>query len=167
MSLFEQIGLDMGYILIGVAAVCLILLIFIIILFVKHSKLVKKYNIFMKGADGNTLEKAFENKFDEMVELQNDVQEAKRHLERIDKTLLMTFQKIGVVKYDAFKETGGQLSFVVVLLTKMNNGIMINAMHSSREGCYTYAKEIKDGEAGVVLSEEERKALDYAINSNF
>ena len=72
------------------------------------------------------------------------------------------FQKTGIVKYDAFNEMGGKLSFAVALLDSHNSGWIINAMHS-REGCYTYIKEIVKGESYVELAEEEAEALDKAI----
>ena len=79
---------------------------------------------------------------------------------------MLTYQKIGVVKYDAFKEMGGKLSFVLVLLNKENTGFLLNSVHSSREGCYTYLKEIIKGESFIELSEDEKKALSQAVNCN-
>ena len=49
-----------------------------------------------------------------------------------------------------------------MLLTKNNNGFILNSMHSNSEGCYTYIKEVKGGEVFVTLSEEERQALEMA-----
>jgi hypothetical protein len=72
------------------------------------------------------------------------------------------FQKIGLVKYDAFNEMGGKLSFSVCLLNEKDDGFIINAMHS-REGCYTYIKEIIDGNSIIVLSKEEEDALVAAL----
>ena len=72
-----------------------------------------------------------------------------------------TFQKIGLVKYDALNEMGGKLSFALALLNETNDGFVMNAMHT-REGCYTYIKEIIDGNSVIVLAEEEREALDMA-----
>ena len=60
---------------------------------------------------------------------------------------------------------GGKLSFSLALLSQNNDGFIINAMHS-REGCYTYIKEIIDGNSVITLSEEEQEALDMALNSN-
>ncbi len=57
------------------------------------------------------------------------------------------------------------MSFALAMLDKSNNGYVINAIHS-REGCYTYAKEIIKGESYITLGEEEKKALDKAINSD-
>ena len=67
-----------------------------------------------------------------------------------------------MVKYDAFNEMGGKLSFALAFLDNNNNGWIMNAMHS-REGCFTYAKEIVKGESYVELAEEEAEALDRAI----
>ena len=72
-----------------------------------------------------------------------------------------SFQKIGVVKYDAFNEMGGKLSFSMALLNNELDGFVLNAVHS-REGCYTYVKEIIGGNSVLVLSEEEKKALNMA-----
>ena len=73
-----------------------------------------------------------------------------------------SYQKLGIVKYDAFNEMGGKLSFALAMLDNNNTGWIINAMHS-REGCYTYVKEIVKGESYVELAEEEAEALDKAI----
>lgn len=72
-----------------------------------------------------------------------------------------TFQKVGLVKYDAFHEMGGKLSFSLALLNETNDGFVLNAVHS-REGCYTYIKEIVGGNSIIVLAEEEQEALDMA-----
>lgn len=67
-----------------------------------------------------------------------------------------------MVKYDAFHEMGGKLSFSLALLDQKNDGFIINAMHS-REGCYTYIKEIVNGNSIIVLADEEKEALDIAM----
>ncbi len=59
---------------------------------------------------------------------------------------------------------GGKLSFSLALLDQKNDGFIINAMHS-REGCYTYIKEIVDGNSIIVLAEEEKNALDIAMGN--
>ena len=63
-------------------------------------------------------------------------------------------------------EMGGKLSFVLALLDKNNDGILLNSVHSSREGCYTYLKEIIKGESFLELSNEEREALEQAKKYN-
>ena len=74
-----------------------------------------------------------------------------------------SYQKLGLVKYDAFQQMGGQLSFSLCLLDDNNNGFIINSVHSA-EGCYSYTKEIKAGESSLLLGEEEKEALEIAMS---
>ena len=150
MYLFEQYGIDIGYVVIGLAGVVLLLLIMIIVMMVRNHLLRKKYKQFMEGEN------------EAIDQLQDDVKNINGHIIKITKQLTTAYQKIGLVKYDAFKEIGGKLSFVLVLLTEDNNGFIINSMHSTKDGCYTYAKEVVNGEAFVILSEEEQQALEAA-----
>ena len=88
-----------------------------------------------------------------------------KSIEKIFSNMMNTVQKIGLVKYDAFHEMGGKLSFSMAMLNELNDGFVLNAIHN-REGCYTYVKEILDGKSEINLSEEEAKALSKAVNTN-
>ena len=143
----EYLGIDSDYIVIGLAALVLILIIVMIVNAAKMHSLKKAYNNFMTGKDAKNLEDTILKRLDQVEQL------------------IYTFQKVGLVKYDAFNEMGGKLSFSLALLSQTNDGFIINAMHS-REGCYTYIKEIIDGNSVITLSEEEQEALDMALNSN-
>ena len=162
MQLFNEFGIDLGYVVIGMAGVMLIMLIMLIVTMAKNSSLKKKYKIFMDGENGKNLEKAILDKFAAIDSLEENVDEIYKSIKAINSQLVTAYQKIGLVKYDAFKEIGGKLSFVLVLLTAENNGFILNSMHSTKEGCYTKAKEVVNGEAFVILSEEEQQALDEA-----
>lgn len=83
-------------------------------------------------------------------------------IRKINEEIMSNYQKLGIVKYDAFQEMGGKLSFALTLLDGNNSGYIINSMHS-REGCYNYIKEIVKGESYIELSEEEAESLDRAI----
>ena len=146
-------------------AVFIVLLILLIVAFVKIGKMKKAYVAFMEGEDGKSLEETFHKKFENMDLINEELKKIQNHLELVDENLLQTYQKVSIVKYDAFKEIGGTLSFVLVMLTKDNDGFILNSMHSNSEGCYTYIKEVKSGEVFVALSEEERQALEEAKES--
>lgn len=88
-----------------------------------------------------------------------------KKISEIFENLQIVYQKTGLVKYDAFREMSGKLSYALALLDKNNNGFMVNSMYS-REGCYSYVKEIIKGESYITLSEEEQEALKMAIESN-
>ncbi|MBE5961474.1 MAG: DUF4446 family protein [Lachnospiraceae bacterium] len=164
MSLFDSIGLDESYVVLGLVAFQVILFIMLIVLLVKNSKWKKKYQAFMEGSDGKTLEDSIRNRFEEINQLKERMESSEKNIEKNTETLLGTFQKTGIVKYDAFKEMGGKLSFSLCVLNDHNDGFLLTSMHSSREGCYTYVKEIIKGESFVLLSEEEKQALSEAVN---
>lgn len=163
MKYFNQFGIDIGYVIMGMAAVILILFILLIVTMVKNSRTRKKYNQFMAGEDGKNMEKAILDKFSSIDELENNVKDLYSQISRIDGVLVTAYQKLGIVKYDAFQEIGGKLSFAITLLTAENTGFVMNSVHSSREGCYTYIKRIENGECKVILSEEEAESLKMAI----
>ena len=87
---------------------------------------------------------------------------AKLNSPPISEKMKTHYQKVGIVKYDAFHEMGGELSFALTMLDENNNGWIFNAMHS-REGCYTYIKEVVNGESYIELSSEEKECLEKAV----
>lgn len=161
-EVLEYIGIDPGIILIVMAGVILLLFILLIVNLVKTSKLKKKYRTFMEGQDGRSLEQIIRDTYEKYADVSKKVEGNADSIERIKENMKLTYQKMGVVKYDAFNEMGGKLSFSLALLDKENNGFIINSMHS-REGCYTYIKEIVKGESYIVLADEEREALNEAL----
>ncbi len=166
MNITELVKNNSEYFILGLAALSLLLLIIVIIITIKQNKLNKKYKKFMTGGSGVNLEEQVITRFSDIDTLKINTKKLNEELAKVKENLLIAYQKVGVVKYDAFKEMGGKLSFVVALLDKNNNGILINSVHSSREGCYTYLKEIIKGESFLELSEDEKKALNQALNSN-
>lgn len=128
----------------------------------KHKRMQAKCQIFMRGKDGKSLEKGFLEQFKTVEKLERAVKQNTRDIDTIYKRMKTHYQKIGIVRYDAFQEMGGNLSFVLTMLDENNNGWVFNAMHS-REGCYTYIKEIVKGESYMELGEEERESLKKAM----
>ena len=164
-SIFDAIGIDPGIILIFVLGVLLIVLVYMIKISMKMSRFIKKYTMFMRGMDGASLERAFAARFNQMDLLEENSRNHMEEIRKIKEVQNITLNKVAIVKYDAFKEMGGKLSFALAMLDKENNGFVMNAIHSS-DGCYTYVKEIVKGESYVVLGEEEKEALRQAVNSH-
>lgn len=158
------IDANMEFVLIGVAVAALILLILFIITIVnlvQISKLKKRYKKFMDGKEAESLEDVISSHLNEIDGLISSNNENKEKIAKLQNQTQFTFQKLGLVKYDAFQEMGGKLSFSLCLLNEKEDGFLINAMHT-REGCYTYIKEIIAGNCVIILSDEEREALDMA-----
>lgn len=160
-DIFERAGIDPGYLILGLLVVEILLLVLFLILFIQHIRIRKNYKSFMQGAAGNDLEKSILLKFKEFDKLRKEFDQLKADTDADHAALQLTYQKMGMVKYDAFKEMGGRLSFSLCMLDNNDNGYLITSMHT-REGCYTYVKEIIRGESYVVLAEEEKQALEQA-----
>ena len=161
----QYLGFDSDYIIIGLAVLVLILIILMIVNVVQMSKLKKKYKIFMSGKNAKNLEETLIRRLDQVDDLIIANSANEKNIRMLYKNMQKTYQKMGLVKYDAFHEMGGKLSFSLAMLDEKNNGYIINAMHS-REGCYTYIKEIIDGNSVIVLAEEEQEALNQAMGNN-
>ena len=119
----------------------------------------------MSGKDAKTLEDTLIQRLNQVDSLLESNEENDSNIKVLSKNMQRTYQKMGLIKYDAFHEMGGKLSFSLAMLDMRNNGFIINAMHT-REGCYTYIKEIIDGNSVIVLSEEEQEALKRAMDPN-
>ncbi len=164
-KILKAIGIDPAILLLILLILIIALFVFCININMKYVRLKNSYNFFMKGKDGKTLEDAFKDRLGEVDTLIKVVKQNRADIKELNRKFGHNFQKVGIVKYDAFNEMGGKLSFAITMLDHNNNGWILNAMHS-REGCYTYVKEIIKGESFVELSDEEAEALDKAIFSD-
>ena len=148
----QYLGFDSDYIIIGLSAVVLILLILIIVNIAQMRKLKKAYKVFMSGKNGKNLEDTLIKRLDQVDTLLEANNENEKTIKSLFEAMQLTYQKMGLIKYDAFNEMGGKLSFSLAMLDVRNNGFIINAMHT-REGCYTYIKEIVDGNSIIVFQQ--------------
>ncbi|HIX29344.1 MAG TPA: DUF4446 family protein [Candidatus Blautia stercoravium] len=152
-----------GILLLMLLIVVVILLVCVFNLSLGLNRLSRKYAIFMKGKDAQSLEKLFKRKFELIEKLTVNSEINAENIAKVEKMQNMILDKYGIVKYDAFEDMGGKLSFVLAMLDNNNTGFLLNAIHS-RENCFLYIKEIVNGESYVSLSEEEIQALKKAVN---
>ncbi len=155
-------GMDVAYLFIAIFVLLIAIIVLLIVQMVKYSKLKKKYEKFMKGKDAKSLEQDIIALFEDNKFIKNENEKNRKDIREILRRMEYCYQKIGLVKYDAFQQMGGKLSFCLCLLDNKNSGFILNSVHSS-DGCYSYTKEIKKGESELSLGEEEKKALDMAM----
>ena len=117
----------------------------------------------MGGKNAKSLEKDIMGLYEDNKFLKTSMEKNKKDIQTLYRKFEGTFQKVGIVKYDAFNQMGGQLSFSLALLDENDNGFILNSVHST-EGCYSYTKEIKGGLCDISLGDEEKKALDIAMD---
>ncbi len=164
-KLMNSLGLgnaDIGIFLLIFTVLIFIMLVMIIVLTIEHNALKKRYLRFSQGRDAQNLEKEIGDIFIENAKLRDISEKNKRDIRILYKKQERDFQKVGLVKYDAFSQMGGKLSFSLAMLDEKNNGFILNSVHGT-DGCYTYSKEIKAGKCNLLLGEEEKNALDMAM----
>lgn len=138
---------------------------FISILY-SNIKLKNKYNKFMKKiGNGKNIEEDLENYMYRVERVERQNAEIISYCKNLDEEVSKCIQKIGIVRYSAFKDTGSDLSFAVAMLDENNDGVVLNGIYS-REMSNIYAKPVKNGVSEYTLSEEEKEAIRRAIEAN-
>lgn len=150
------------YMMIGLSVITLISIILMIVSLCKLKKLRRRMDALTRGKDTESMEDIMLNFFERIETLENHESQTNHHIKEMKETLRSTYQKSALVKYDAFREMSGALSYSLALLDQENNGVLISSMYS-REGCYTYAKDVENGKCKINLSEEEEEALKQAV----
>ena len=141
----------------------LILILFIISFsnIIKLRKLKVKYNRFMNGLNGASMEKVLEEciyKVNEVVEKNKEIE---YQLNAVERSMYYCVQKVGVIRYNAFDNVGSDLSFSIALLNNNDDGLVLSSLYS-RDSSSTYAKPVTGGKSKYALSAEELKAIDKA-----
>ena len=157
-----RLPFDPIFLIIGFSILTVVLLIAVIVCIVKMNKLYRRYDLFMRGKDAETLEDTLISILEQLNELNVKDRTTKDMMKVLSKQVKSSFQKFGFVKYNAFKGMGGNLSFVLAMLDDNNTGFVLDAVHS-REGCYLYLKEVEEGATEVLLGSEEQEALEQAL----
>lgn len=163
-SIMEIIKTD-AFLLI-ISGIMLMLVLGFIVLISKYASLSKKYKSFMKKlGNGKDLEEDLETYMYRVDKVEKQNAEILNQIKTLDADLMKCIQKIGMVRYSAFKDTGSDLSFALALLDENNDGVVLNGIYS-REMSNIYAKPIQNGKSTYTVSEEEAQAIQKAIESD-
>lgn len=150
--------------LIIIAGMNILLLILYLCNMLKLKKINKNYKTFMKKiGNGNNIDEMLKNYINKVDEVSDKNEEIINYCKTIDNRISLCIKKVGMVRYSAFKDTGSDLSFALTLLNDKNDGVILNGIYS-REMSNIYAKQVIGGKCSNKLSEEERQALEIAIN---
>lgn len=149
-------------ILIGLVALLVVMVVF---LFLKLRSLEHKLGIFFSGKQASDLETVLIEEKERIRAMDEEIQELFEISNRIHSLSQRSMHKSAVMRFNPFKEVGGNQSFAVTLLDGKNCGVVISSLHT-REGTRVYAKPVKHGEAdGFPLTEEEKATIGQAIAS--
>lgn len=158
-----QTGIDIQMILIiFMSVVSIISLVISIFAIARYKNIYRLYDSFMRGRDAESLEDIILEEQDRIEALEEADASNKEVMRTMNRNIRASFQKCGVVRYDAFEGMGGKVSFAMALLDYTNTGVIINCMHSAT-GCFLYVKEVDAGTTEVQLGAEEKGALERAL----
>ena len=145
-----------------------VLIIVTIINIIMLTRVNKKYIKFMKQLwNGSYLDEMLKDYLRDVKEIKQDNSEIKAYYTKLDSDIASCIQKVGLVRYNAFRDVGSDLSFAIALLDGNDTGVVLNGLYGS-ESSNIYAKPIKGGVSTYQLSEEEKYALEIAEqNKNF
>ena len=146
----------------------IVLILFIIYFFTlaKLSRLRKDYASFMKKmGNGENLDEMLKGYISQVENVKKINEEIIDYCKKLDNNIANCTQKIGMVRYNAYKDTGSDLSFTLAMLDDHNNGVVLNGIYA-RDMSNIYAKPVENGISSYTLSDEEKEAIQKAINKN-
>ncbi|MCC6484465.1 MAG: DUF4446 family protein [Armatimonadetes bacterium] len=142
----------------------LALMVVVIYLIASVISLKRRYSFLLRNEQTQDLGNVFSEHKQLLDRLTNEQRQTEGRVTRIEGRLDSTLQKVGVVRFDALDDVGGELSFAVALLDAMGNGVVLSSLYS-RTDCRTYAKAVIEGRSAQLLSDEEQAALTQAQSS--
>ena len=147
------------------SVVIFVTLVGFVILLVKYTNINRKYTKFIKKfGHGKDIEEDLENYMYKVERVEKQNAEILGHINNIENDMAKCIQKVGIVRYNAFKDTGSDLSFALALLDENNDGVVLNGIYS-REMSNIYAKPVEKGFSSYTISQEEKQAIEKAISA--
>ena len=117
------------------------------------------YNNLVRGISSKTMKAVLDGLLQDLSVSQKDITILKQRCDTIEEDGLLHIQKVGLLRFNPFNDTGGDQSFILSLVNGKNSGIVISGLHS-RSGTRWYAKRIAEGKGlEHELSDDENKAL--------
>jgi hypothetical protein len=145
----------------AVVAALLVLALVAVIAIWRTCRLEQRLDALTRGADGRTLEGVFDAHLQSVFRVSHELNELTARTSRLESLARRHFGRVGVVRFNAFEDTGGNQSFALVMLDEAENGLIMSSLHS-RNATRLYAKVMTAGRCDVALSTEEAQALQLA-----
>lgn len=114
-----------------------------------------------RGVEGRSLEAILDAHLEKVYGMSRELDDVAARTAILEATQRKTFQRVGLVRYNPFEETGGNQSFALALLDAAGDGWVLSSLHA-RSGTRVYAKAITGGRADAGLSAEESAAIAQA-----
>ena len=154
-------------VLIIFAILLMVLFVGFLILLIRTANLNKRYREFMlKLGKGKNIEEDLENYIYRVEKVEKQNSDLQLVCKEISNQMSGCIQKIGIVRYNAFKDTGSDLSFALALLDENNTGVVMNGIYS-REMSNIYAKPVENGKSSYTISADKIILYSYLLPYNY
>lgn len=153
-----------GAAIVGLAVAVLVLLVLVLFLARQTGGLRRRLDGLTRGVDGRSLDAVLDAHLDKVLEVARELDELSARSAVLEAANRRTIQRVGLVRFNPFEDTGGNQSFALALMDARGTGFVVSSLHT-RTGTRVYAKGITDGRAEGALSEEEREALRIALEA--
>jgi hypothetical protein len=150
------------YLWAGLAAIVLFALLWILSMQIRLSQVVRHYRSLVTDVDGANLEQMLDRQVATLDATSARLSALQSDVENTEQTLRRAVQRVGLVRFNPFSDTGGDQSFSVALLDSNSDGVVLSSLFSRSE-TRVFAKPIQRGESRYTLSEEERQAISTAM----
>ena len=151
-----------GAVVIALAVACVVLLLLVVVLFRRTSAFERRFAGLTRGESGKNLEEILDAHLDKVYAVARQVDELGARAAVVEAAQRRSFQRIGLVRFNPFEDTGGNQSFALALLDQSGDGIVISSLHA-RAGTRVYGKAVAKGASESNLSAEESEALRLAL----
>ena len=152
--------------LLGLSVFCFIIFLLYIIDIIKIRKIRKEYKDFMeKLGSGANIEEMLNKHIEKINQTIVKNEELEKFCSNLDTDIKRCIQKMGIYRYNAYQDTGSDLSFTLAMLDENNDGVVLNGIYS-RDTSNIYAKPVLNGDSTYKITDEEREAIKRAIESS-
>lgn len=151
-------------IVIGLGAVLLLAVLLIIYLFWRTRRTEADCELLMRDSQGQNFAEIVSDNIDQVYGLLHEVERLSEQYAQVLKRMAGAVQHVGVVRFDAFRDLGGLMSFAIAMLDDRGNGLVISSIYGRAES-RTYAKPVVERSSSYELSPEEREAIRLALQS--
>jgi len=162
-SLLQLIDKNTPHILFSLGILLLLVIIFQVIIIKKIIDNTHRYRDFMRGTTRANLEEHLFQYSRSVKDVERKIKELEYNQAEITRVLRNCIQNVGLIRFNAYDDMGGELSFALAVLNSSGDGVVLSGLYG-RNDSRVYAKPIEKGESSYPLSEEEESAIENAIS---
>jgi hypothetical protein len=155
---------SIGAIVVVLVFAVVVLLGLVVVLVRRTARLDRRIATLTRGGDGTSFESTLQANLDRVATLTRAVDDLASRSAMLERVQRKAVQRVGLVRFNPFEDTGGNQSFALAMLDQHGDGFVVSSLHA-RNGTRVYGKAVAGGRSEAALSDEEAEALRLALAS--